>query len=212
MASSLKRTRRGGGGTFSGEGGSSIARGAAARVAEDSSDSSGSSSRSPEPLGDILGRPTVDPWYRSGERFPSVPANLQPPLADWEWLVIREDFTADVAWTPNFQEIRDLQIQRNEMLAVPLVFDFQCSRAIEWADWIDLELTDREFCDRLERAGVLRSILISRCSNMYRDTEALQQLVRRWCLSSHTFFFTHGEMTVTLEDVENHWLLPILED
>ena len=47
---------------------------------------------------------------------------------------------------------------------------------------------------------------------MYRDTGALRQLVRRWCLSSHTFFFTHGEMTVTLEDVENHWLLPILGD
>ena len=43
-----------------------------------------------------------------------------------------------------------LQIQRNEMLDVPLVFDFQCSRAIEWADWIDSELADREFCDRLE--------------------------------------------------------------
>ena len=212
MTSSSKRTRRGRGGTFSSEGGSSVACGAAVRVAEDSSDSSGSGSRSPEPLGDILGRPTVDPWYRSGERFPSVPVSLQPPPADWEWLVIREDSAANVAWTPNFREIRDLQIQRNEMLAVPLVFDFQCSRAIEWADWIDLELADREFCDRLERAGVLRSILISRCSNMYCDTEALRQLVRRWCPSSHTFFFAHGEMTITLEDVENHWLLPILGD
>uniref|UniRef100_A0A2N9HQI6 Aminotransferase-like plant mobile domain-containing protein n=1 Tax=Fagus sylvatica TaxID=28930 RepID=A0A2N9HQI6_FAGSY len=98
------------------------------------------------------------------------------------------------------------------MLAVPLVFDFQCSRVIEWADWIDSELADREFCDHLEQAGVLRSILISRCSNMYRDTEALRQLVRKWCPSSHTFFFAHGELTVTLEDVENHWLLPILGD
>jgi hypothetical protein len=212
MASSSKRTRRGSGGTFSGKGGSSVARGAAARVVEDSSDSSGSSSRSPEPLGDILGRPTVDPWYRNGERFPSVPASLQPPPLDWEWLVIREDSAADVAWTPNFREIRNLQIQRNEMLAVPLVFDFQCSNAIEWADWIDLELADRGFCDRLEQAGALRSILISRCSNMYRDTEALRQLVRRWCSSTHTFFFAHGELTVTLEDVENHWLLPILGD
>uniref|UniRef100_A0A2N9EJ89 Aminotransferase-like plant mobile domain-containing protein n=1 Tax=Fagus sylvatica TaxID=28930 RepID=A0A2N9EJ89_FAGSY len=105
--------------------------------------------------------------------------SLQPPPADWEWLVIREDAGADVAWTPNFREIRDLQIQRNEMLAVPLVFDFQCSRAVEWADWIDSELTDR---------GIL------------------------WCPSTHTFFFAHGEMTVTLEDVENHWLLPILGD
>jgi hypothetical protein len=102
MASSLKRTRRGRGGTFSGEGGSSIAGGAAARVLEGNSDSSGSGSRSPEPLGDILGRPTVDPSYRSGERFPSIPASLQPPSADWEWLVIREDSAADVAWTLNF--------------------------------------------------------------------------------------------------------------
>jgi hypothetical protein len=47
---------------------------------------------------------------------------------------------------------------------------------------------------------------------MFRDTEALRQLVRRWCPSTHTFFFAHGEMTVTLEDVENHWLLPILGD
>uniref|UniRef100_A0A2N9G7L6 Aminotransferase-like plant mobile domain-containing protein n=1 Tax=Fagus sylvatica TaxID=28930 RepID=A0A2N9G7L6_FAGSY len=119
----------------------------------------------------------------------AVALSLQPPPADWEWLVIREDAGADVAWTPNFREIRDLQIQRNEMLAVPLVFDFQCSRAVEWADWIDSE-----------------------GSNMYRDTEALRQLVRRWCPSTHTFFFAHGEMTVTLEDVENHWLLPILGD
>jgi hypothetical protein len=117
-----------------------------------------------------------------------------------------------VAWTPNFREIRDLQIQRNELLVVPLVFDFQCSRAIEWAYWIDLELADKGFYDRLEQAGVLRSILVSRCSNMYRDTEALRQLVRRWCPSTHTFFFAHWELTVTLEDVENHWLLPILGD
>uniref|UniRef100_A0A2N9ED66 Aminotransferase-like plant mobile domain-containing protein n=1 Tax=Fagus sylvatica TaxID=28930 RepID=A0A2N9ED66_FAGSY len=213
MASSSSRSTRGRGETSSGEGGPSVA--GKAMVPRDSGDNGGSSSSdlgSLEPLGDILGRPTVDPWYRSGERFPSVPVSLQPPSADWEWLVIREDAAADVAWTPNFREIRDLQIQRNEMLTVPLVFDFQCSRAIEWADWVDSKLANREFCDRLEQAGVLRSILISRCSSMYHDTEALRQLVRRWCPSTHTFFFAHGEMTVTLEDIENHWLLPILGD
>jgi hypothetical protein len=47
---------------------------------------------------------------------------------------------------------------------------------------------------------------------MYHDTEALRQLVRRWCPSTHTFFFAHGEMTVTLEDIENHWLLLVLGD
>jgi hypothetical protein len=211
MASSSKKKMKGRGGSSSGKGGSP----GGARVPRGSGDdNSGSDSilGSPEPHGDILGRPTVDPWYRSGERFPSVPASLQPPPPDWEWLVIREDSAADMAWTPNFREIRDLQIQRNEMLAVPLVFDFQCSRAVEWADWIDSELADRGFCDRLEQAGVLCSILISRCSNMFRDTEALRQLVRRWCPSTHTFFFAHGEMTVTLKDIENQWLLPILGD
>uniref|UniRef100_A0A2N9ETF3 Aminotransferase-like plant mobile domain-containing protein n=1 Tax=Fagus sylvatica TaxID=28930 RepID=A0A2N9ETF3_FAGSY len=213
MASSSKKSMKGSGGSSSGKGGPSTAGGV--RTPRDPGDSSSGSDSvlgSPESHGDMLGRPTVDPWYRSGERFSSVPASLQPPPPDWEWLVIREDSAANMAWTPNFREIKDLQIQRNEMLAVPLVFDFQCSRAVEWADWIDLELADRGFCDRLEQAGVLRSILISRCSNMYCDTEALRQLVRRWCPSTHTFFFAHGEMTVTLEDVENYWLLPILGD
>jgi hypothetical protein len=211
MASSSKKAAKGHEGSSSGKRGTSGGA-RAPRGLEDNSSGSDSVLGSPEPHGDVLGRPTMDPWYRSSERFPSVPASLQPPPADWEWLVMREDAVADMTWTPNFQEIRDLQIQRNEMLAVPLVFDFQCSRAIEWADWIDSELADRGFCDRLEQAGVLRSILISRCSNMFRDTEALRQLVRRWCPSTHTFFFAHGELTVTLEDVENHWLLPILGD
>ena len=98
------------------------------------------------------------------------------------------------------------------MLVVLLVFDFQCSRATSWETWIDSELANREFCDRLEQAGVLHSILISRSSNIFWDTEALRQLVRRWCPSTHTVFFAHGELTVTLEDIENHWLLPILGD
>ncbi len=45
---------------------------------------------------------------------------------------------------------------------------------------------------------------------MFRDTEVLQQLVHKWCPSTHTFFFAHGELTVMLEDVENHWMLSIL--
>ena len=107
MASSSKKPVKGRGGSSSGKGGTSggvrVPRGS-----EDDSSGSDSVLGSPEPHGDVLGRPTVDPWYRSGERFPFVPASLQPPLADWEWLVMREDTAADVVWTPNFQEIRDL--------------------------------------------------------------------------------------------------------
>jgi hypothetical protein len=109
MASSSKKSTKGRGGTFSGKGGPSVAgKVAAPRGSKDNGGSSSFGLGSPEPLGDILGRPTIDPWYRNGERFPSIPANLQPPPADWEWLVIREDAAADVAWTPTFREIRDL--------------------------------------------------------------------------------------------------------
>jgi hypothetical protein len=45
---------------------------------------------------------------------------------------------------------------------------------------------------------------------MFRDTESLRELLRRCCPSTHTFFFSWGELTPTLEDVANHWMLPIL--
>ncbi len=96
-------------------------------------DDDGDSSSGSEPTGsveDVLGRPTVDPWYKSSDRFPSVPVDPQPPLVDREWLVVREDVAAIVAWVPAFCEIRDLQIQRKEILVIPLSFDFHCSRAI----------------------------------------------------------------------------------
>jgi hypothetical protein len=45
---------------------------------------------------------------------------------------------------------------------------------------------------------------------MFRDTEPLREVLRRWCPSTHTFFFAWGELTLTLEDIANHWMLPIL--
>ena len=80
---------------------------------------------------------------------------------------------ADAVWVPPFQEILDLKIQRKDILAVPIKFDFQCLRASNWESWVDKELADEAFCALLEQAGVLQAILISRSSSMYRDTESL---------------------------------------
>uniref|UniRef100_A0A2N9IBE5 Aminotransferase-like plant mobile domain-containing protein n=1 Tax=Fagus sylvatica TaxID=28930 RepID=A0A2N9IBE5_FAGSY len=44
----------------------------------------------------------------------------------------------------------------------------------------------------------------------FEDTELLREVLRRWYPSTHTFFFAWGELTVTLEDIANHWMLPIL--
>jgi hypothetical protein len=45
---------------------------------------------------------------------------------------------------------------------------------------------------------------------MFREIEPLREVLRKWCPSTHTFFFAWGELTVTLEDIANHWMLPIL--
>ena len=64
----------------------------------------------------------------------------------------------------------------------------------------------------LQRAGVLKAIVSSRCLSNFRDLYNLRHLVRRWCTTTHTFFFSCGELTITLEDVANQLLLPILGD
>ena len=64
----------------------------------------------------------------------------------------------------------------------------------------------------LQRAGVLKAVVSSRCLSNFRDLYNLRHLVRRWCTTTHTFFFSYGELTVTLEDVADQLLLPILGD
>uniref|UniRef100_A0A2N9FRX1 Aminotransferase-like plant mobile domain-containing protein n=1 Tax=Fagus sylvatica TaxID=28930 RepID=A0A2N9FRX1_FAGSY len=77
----------------------------------------------------------------------------------------------------------------------------------DW-DWIVLGLEPA--VDQAWDAGVHWSILISKSCNMFRDTEPLREVLRRWCPSTHTFFFSWGELIPTLEDMANHWMLPIL--
>ena len=62
----------------------------------------------------------------------------------------------DAVWVPPFQEILDLKIQRKDILAVPIKFDFQCLRASNWEAWVDKEFANKEFCALLEQAGVLQ--------------------------------------------------------
>ena len=64
----------------------------------------------------------------------------------------------------------------------------------------------------LQQAGVLKAIVLSRSLSNFQDLYNLRHLVHRWCAITHTFFFSCGELTVTLEDVANQLLLPILGD
>ena len=77
---------------------------------------------------------------------------------------------------------------------------------------MDKELSDTGFMGLLQRAGVLKTIVSSRCLSNYRDLFNLRHLVRWWRTTTHTFFLSYSEMTMTLEDVVNLLLLPILGD
>ena len=70
----------------------------------------------------------------------------------------------------------------------------------------------RQFIGLLQRARVLKAIVLSRCLSNYDDLYNLRHLVHRWCTTTHTFFFSSGELTVILDDVANQLLLPILSD
>ena len=77
---------------------------------------------------------------------------------------------------------------------------------------MDKELSDGEFVSCLKHARILKSVAISRNLEGFRDTKGLRHLVRRWCPSLHTFFFSIGELTITLEDVVNNFILPVFGD
>ena len=77
---------------------------------------------------------------------------------------------------------------------------------------MEKELSDEEFVGRLEHAGILKEVAISKNLEGFRDAKGLRHLVRRWYPSLHTFFFFVGELTITLEDVVNNFLLPVFRD
>ena len=95
---------------------------------------------------------------------------------------------------------------------VPIFFDFIPGKIQGWPIWVDRELSDKEFVSCLERVGILKAVVISRNLEGFRDAKGLRHLVRHWCPSLHTFLFSVGELTITLEDVVNNFLLPVFGD
>ena len=92
---------------------------------------------------------------------------------------------------------------------MPIFFYFIPRKIQGWPIWVDKELSDEEFVGRLERPGILKAVAISKNLEGFRDAKGLRHLVRHWCPSLHTFFFSVGELTITLEDVVNNFLLSI---
>ena len=105
-----------------------------------------------------------------------------------------------------------MQIRRGSPETVPIFFDFVPGKITSWSIWVDRELSDGEFVSCLECAGILKSVAIFRNLKGFRDAKSLRHLVRCWCPSLHTFFFSVGELTITLEDVVSNFLLLVFGD
>lgn len=56
-------------------------------------------------------------------------------------------------------------------------------------------MADNDFVGCLERAGVLKSVAMTRNLKGFRNVKGLRHLVHRWSPYLHTFFFFVGELT-----------------
>uniref|UniRef100_A0A2N9FHA3 Aminotransferase-like plant mobile domain-containing protein n=1 Tax=Fagus sylvatica TaxID=28930 RepID=A0A2N9FHA3_FAGSY len=94
-------------------------------------------------------------------------------------------------WNPRWTKLgsqvlkkfSELLIQKGDLQATPINFDFLCAASKDWSHWVDREILDPDFWDNLVDAE---------SSLGHLDLQKLQHL------------------TPTLEDVANHWMLPIL--
>ena len=118
----------------------------------------------------------------------------------------------DVSWALLASSVPDLVIGQGILLPMPIHFEFRSSTALGWREWVDNEFSNTGFMRLLQRASVLKAIILSRRLSNYRDLYNLCHLVRRWCTTTYTFFFSYSELIVTLEDVANQLPLPILSD
>ena len=128
------------------------------------------------------------------------------------WVFSRQAGFASSDQVPDPREISNLQIRQGSREAVPIFFNFVPGKITGWPIWVDRELSDKEFVGCLDHADILKAMAISRNLEGFRDTKGLRHLVRCWCPSTHTFFFSVGELTITLEDVVNNLFILVLGD
>ena len=134
-----------------------------------------------------------------------------PPPSSCVWLALCRRNT-NVSWAPLASSIPNLIIRQGTSLPLHIHFEFGSSTALGWKEWVDRKLSKTGFIGLLQQAGVLKDIVSSRYLSNYRDLFNLRHLVRQWCTITHTFFFSCGEITMTLEDVANQLFLPIFGD
>ena len=146
--------------------------------------------------------PLIDPWYKIHPHFPKVPSDYAPSPPSHVWLALGQR-NPNISWAPLASSIPNLAICHGISLPVPIHFEFGSSATSGCRKWVDNELSYTGFMGLLQQAGVLKAIISSSRLSNFRDLYNLRHLVRWWCSTTHTLFFSCDKLTVTLEDVAN---------
>ena len=122
--------------------------------------------------------PLINPWYEVNPHFPKIPGDYIPPPPG-RVLIALVWRNPDVSWALLASSIPDLSICQGTSLPIPLHFEFGSGTASGWKEWVDSELSDKGFMSLLQRDGVLKAIVSSRCLLNFQDLYNLRHLVRR---------------------------------
>ena len=105
--------------------------------------------------------PLIDPWYDVHRPFPKILGDYVPPLPGHVWLALCRR-NPSVSWALVSSSISDLVIRQVISLSVPIHFEFGSGTALGWKEWVYSELFDMGFMGLLQRAGVLKVVVLSR--------------------------------------------------
>lgn len=64
----------------------------------------------------------------------------------------------------------------------------------------------------MEHASILKLVAMTRNLEGFHNVKGFRHLFRHWSPSLHMFFFFVDELTITLEDMVNTFLLPMFGD
>ncbi|GKV07019.1 hypothetical protein SLEP1_g18832 [Rubroshorea leprosula] len=120
------------------------------------------------------------------------------------------EFNSCMVSSPSPRDVIWSRLERRDLLPIPSHFAFLLGKIEDWSGWAKEMLAKNGFVEILHAVEILKLVTLSQTLQISGNVECLRRLVRRWCTSTHTFILAFGEVTVTLKDVANLMLLPIV--